>query len=177
MLCDDFESKPQHKVERKIAQNITDLEGNKKGGQIFHCGGLCEGKVGPTVSPLTRGVFFFFSASSLSARVKPERVRSWTLSYRPSCTVGPPHVPSARQAVDSLRLNSAQLLLRLSPQLQEVKGQLLAQTGQPPRLGPPPRCRPDGGKRQRSRAESEQRALSGGRRSQSETRIHLPGVY
>lgn len=49
----------------------------------------------------------------------------------------PPHVPSARQAVDSLRLNAAQLPLRLSPQLQEVKVQLLTQTGQPPRLGPP----------------------------------------
>lgn len=79
---------------------------------------------------------FFFLPYSLSARVKPDQSSSGGRRPDPLCTLAPLNVPSARQAVDSLRLNAAKLPLRLSPQLQEVKGQLLAQTGQPPH-GPP----------------------------------------
>lgn len=127
--------------------------------------------------------FSFFSAFSLSARVRLDQSGGGgsepTLS-RPagrSCTVDPPFVASARRGVDSLRLNAAQLPLRLSPQLQEVKGQLLAQTGQPPRLGPPSAVALTAGRDRGAELKASSAPRGGGRNKNSPPSSGSSGVY
>lgn len=94
-----------------------------------------------------------------------------------SCTVDPPFVASARRGVDSLRLNAAQLPLRLSPQLQEVKGQLLAQTGQPPRLGPPSAVALMAGRDRGAELKASSAPRGGGRNKNSPPSSGSSGVY
>lgn len=84
---------------------------------------------------------------------------------------------SARQAVDSLRLYAAQLPLRLSPQLQEVKGQLLAQTGQPPRLGPPSVVALMAGRDRGAELKASSASRGGGRNKNSPPSSGSSGVY
>lgn len=114
--------------ETQSSQKHHRLGGKQKDEQIFQLEDCAREEAEPD-SCLIYKPFFFVSLLESN----PTRVAVAPSEADPVLD----NVPGARQAADSLLPNAAKLLLRLPPQLQEVKGQLFAQTGQPPRLGPP----------------------------------------